>query len=340
MKILVHATSWLGDAVLSVPALEALRQRWPAAEVVTLARDSVASLYQGQPFVHRTIALGEAARGGWRANEQVAARLRAERFDVAVALPNSFISAWRLWRAHVPERIGYRRDGRGWLLTRAVKPPQRGEIPGHESYFYLELLRRAGLLERLPVVQAIRLTVPPEAQAAAEERLEAAGARRPRVAIAPGASYGPAKCWPAERFAVTADRLREQCDATVILLGNPAEAALGTAVTAAMRHRPVNLIGQTSPAELAAVLSLCQVFIGNDAGAMHVAAAVGVPVVAIFGSTDPEATGPVTDRRTLLRHRVSCSPCFLRYCPIDHRCMTGVSVDDVVAAARCWLDRS
>lgn len=337
MRVLVHAPSWVGDAVLAIPALEALRRRWPQAELVVLARDAVAELYGGQPFLDRAIGLGEAAAGSWRANERLAAQLRAERADVAISFANSFIAAWRLWRARAAERIGYRRDGRSWLLTRAVPPPRRGEVPRHHCYYYLELLRRSGLIETIEPVRAIRLVVADELRAAAERRLQQAGAGAPRVALAPGASYGPAKCWPPERFAAAAERFQHLYGASILLVGTAAERALADRIAASLRRAAINLAGETSTAELAAVLACCQLFVGNDAGAMHVAAAVGLPVVAIFGPTDPEATGPVSPHWRLVQHRVSCSPCFLRYCPIDHRCMRGVSVDDVVTAAADWL---
>jgi heptosyltransferase-2 len=257
-----------------------------------------------------------------------------------VLLQNAFEAAWLAWRAGIPERIGYARDARSWLLTRAVSVPQKGEIPAHESYYYLELLRRAGWLPALPAVEHIELAVSAEAREAAGRRLAAAGARESRawVAFAPGASYGSAKCWPPERYAALADRLIAACDADVLLFGAPAESGMAARIVGAMRQSAVNLVGATNTAELPALLAACQLFIGNDSGAMHVAAAVGVPVVGIFGPTDPEGTRPVTPRFTLVRQPVSCSPCFLRRCPIDHRCMTRISVDEVFGAAGALFD--
>jgi heptosyltransferase II len=326
VRILVRATNWVGDAVMSIPALEALRGRWPEAEITIAGRKPVVELYGGQAFADRLATLGQAS--------EAAAAVNGGRFDLGVVLPNSFASAWQMWRAGARERVGYARDARSWLLTRAIRRPRPGETPPHESYYYLELLRRAGWIPELPRVERILLRVAPEAAARASERLEALGARAPRVALAAGASYGAAKCWLPERYAEVGDGLSEEFGASVVLVGTAAEREIGERIAGSMRHRPVNLIGQTSIAELPTLLAACHLFVGNDSGAMHVAAAVGLPVVAVFGSTDPDGTAPATLERAIVRHRVSCSPCFLRYCPVDHRCMTRIGVGEVLEAAR------
>ncbi len=340
MKILVRATNWVGDAVMSIPALEAVRARRPQSEIAILARSWVADLYRGQGFADRLLVLdgGGEKRGG------MIRELKQERFDAALLLPNSFASAWLVWRARIPERIGYARDGRSSLLTRAVPLPQPGEMPPHESYYYLELLRRAGWLERLPQLEEVRLRVEPAALSRAEETLThanvRAGTRRGlRVALAPGAAYGSAKRWPPERYAQLADRLIADFDADVILFGAAAERPVAARIAAEMERRAVNLAGETKVGDLRALFASCDLFIGNDSGAMHVAAAVGLPVVAIFGSSDPEGTRPVTSQCTIVQQRVSCSPCFLRECPVDHRCMTRIGVEAVYAAARQWILR-
>ncbi len=343
MKLLVRATNWVGDALLSLPALTALRAQFPQAEIAILARPWVAGLYRGQGLADRLLMFDYDGRHrGWRGLERLAQELRAERFDLAILLQNAFQAAWLAWRAGIRERIGYARDGRSWLLTQAIPVPRAGEIPAHERFYYLELLRRAGLLDELPCIEEIRLRVDPEAREQAEQKLRRSGARSDaplRVAIAPGAAYGSAKCWPVERYAALADRLIARFDADVILFGAPTEREVAERITTAMRARPILLAGQTQIEELPALLATCQLFIGNDSGAMHVAAAVGVPVVAIFGPTDPGGTAPVTTRWTLVREPVPCSPCFLRHCPIDHRCMTRISVDAVLAAAAQWIER-
>jgi lipopolysaccharide heptosyltransferase II len=334
MKILVRATNWVGDAVMSLPALEAIRARQPQSEISILARSWVADLYRGQGFADRLLVLDDAGE-----KRSLIGGLRRERFDVAVLLPNSFASAWLVWRARIPERIGYARDGRSWLLTQAIPPPRPGETPPHESYYYLELLRRAGWLERPARIEEIRLRVEPTALARAEGMLNHAGtrsgARRAlRLALAPGAAYGSAKCWPPERYAQLADRLIAEFDADVILFGAASEREVAARIVAEMKHRATNLAGETRIGDLPALFASCDLFIGNDSGAMHVAAVVGLPVVAIFGSTDPGGTRPVTPHCTIVQQRVSCSPCFLRECPVDHRCMTGIEVEAVYEAAR------
>ena len=341
MKILVRATNWVGDAVMCIPALEAVRARWPQAEIAILARPWVADLYHGQPFADRVIAQDAAPRNPF-AIEGAARTLRREHFDCAILLQNAFSAAWLAWRAGIRERIGYARDSRSFLLTRAIPVPAKGEIPAHEAYYYLELLRRAGWIEKVRDVGEIRLQLAPGTAEAAETQLLQAGLRAEgiRIALAPGAAYGSAKCWLPERFAEVADGLIGEFGADVILFGTNSEAEVCRQIASRMRHRPVNLAGQTPIGELPALFSRCQLFLGNDSGAMHVAAAVGVPVVAVFGPTDPEGTSPVTPSWSLVRHPVSCSPCFLRECPIDHRCMMRIEVADVHAAAMKWLEKA
>jgi heptosyltransferase-2 len=262
--------------------------------------------------------------------------LRREKFDAAVLFQNAFEAAWLAWRCQIPVRIGYARDSRGALLTNSVPLPKENEIPRHESYYYSEMLRRAGWIESREEIGPVRLLIPAGASEIAENTLRKAGvrARSWRCAIAPGASYGAAKCWPPEKFAALADRLISECDADVIFFGTSAEKEIIARIFSAMKCRAISLAGETSMRELAALFSECSVFIGNDSGAMHVAAAAGLAVIGIFGSTDPEGTSPLTTQFTLIREQPSCSPCFLRRCPVDHRCMTRIATETVFQAAR------
>ena len=200
----------------------------------------------------------------------------------------------------------------------------------------LELLRRAGWIDRLPAVERIALSVSEVARSRGRQTLLAAGARPNAawIAFAPGAAYGSAKCWLPDRYAALADRMIDAADADVILFGAPQENEMASRIMGAMRNRAIDLVGKTSIADLPGLLAVCRQFVGNDSGAMHVAGAVGLPVVGIFGPTDPEGTSPVTPQFRLVREPVSCSPCFLRHCPIDHRCMTRISVDRVFDAAQ------
>jgi heptosyltransferase-2 len=342
MKILVRAPNWVGDAVMAIPALQAIRRAKESAEICVLARPGVADLFSGQPFADRTLPYDlRGNHGGWLGREKLVSELRKEKFDVAVLLQNAFDAAWLAWRAGIPIRIGYARDARGPLLTQAINPPKEGEIPRHESHYYLELLHRAGWASPPESIPPIRLLVSEESRLLGEDKLRKAGAGESawRCAIAPGASYGAAKCWPPERFAQLADRLISECGANVIFFGTPGEKEIESRIRSFMKAPAISLVGETSMRDLAALLASCSVFIGNDSGAMHVAAAVGLPVIGIFGSTDPLGTSPVTERFTLIREAVSCSPCFLRCCPVDHRCMTRISVNSVFsAAARLKVD--
>jgi len=341
-KILVRVPNWVGDAVLSLPALDKLGERFPSTQLTVLARPHVAGLYANRPGVHGVHLFDHRGRhAGWSGWRRLARELAAERFELAVLFQNAFQAALIAWLARIPWRVGYARDARGPLLTDRIPVPRPQEIPPHESYYYLELLRRAGWLESLPVVERIPLVPAPAAVERMRVRLREhgldPGARRRRVVLAPGASYGSAKCWLPERYAALADRLVEAYDAAVLLCGTSAEAELGAAIVRHMTHRPVSLIGATTLEDFLGLLPATDLFIGNDSGAMHLAAGVGLPQVIIFGPTDDAGTGPVNPRAHLVKQPVSCSPCFLRHCPIDHRCMTRVTVDQVWRAVEAAL---
>ncbi len=340
MKILIRATNWVGDAIMALPALRAVRKRFADAEISILALSYVGDIYRDQQICDQIIRYD---RGGIHAGiggrERLAAELREQEFDVALLLQNAFDAAWVAWRAGIPKRIGYSRDARGFLLTEAVRVPKTGEIPAHEKFYYLELLRRIGWADSLPDEAVISLNVPEQDRQRAAEFLLGAGSRPHalRIAVGAGASYGSAKCWPPDRFSEALNRLQTQGDAEVILFGTSAETKVSGAIATGLRRAPINLTGKTTIADLPALLSQCHLFLGNDSGAMHVAAAVGLPVVAIFGPTDPLGTAPVTPRSSIVRERPYCSPCFLRHCPTDHRCMTKISPQAVEAAAQPWL---
>ena len=340
MRILIRATNWVGDAIMALPALRHVRANFRDAHIAILARPYVADIYRHQEIANELIPYDvKGVHAGFSGRERLARELRAQKFDVALLLQNAFDAAWLAWRARIPRRIGYARDGRSLLLTDAIPVPKPGEIPAHEKFYYLELLRRAKWLPNLTDETFIQLAIPREHSEAGEEKLRSAGSapNKLRIAVGAGASYGSAKCWPPDRFAATLNSLQDHSQADVILFGTPTESAVNDAIAEKLRHPPINLTGQTSIAELPALLSRCQVFLGNDSGAMHVAAAVGLPVVAIFGPTDPFGTAPVTPRSAIVQQKPYCSPCFLRRCPTDHRCMTAVTPDAVTAATLPWL---
>ncbi|HTP70151.1 MAG TPA: lipopolysaccharide heptosyltransferase II [Dongiaceae bacterium] len=335
MRIMIRATNWVGDAIMALPALRAVRAKFPDAQISVVARSYVADLYRDQSVCDDLIPYDtKGPNRGWRGRESMVALLRARQFDVALLLQNAFDAAWLAWRAHIPERIGYARDGRSLLLTRSVAVPRQGEILPHEVFYYLELLRRAGWIDGLDDVQQITLRVPDAQRHRAMQKLVEAGARPNaiRIAVGAGASYGSAKCWPPDRFAQALNEFRSQVDADLILFGTPQELPVSSAIARELSFPCIDLTGKTSVAELPSLLSQCHIFLGNDSGAMHIAASVGLPVVAVFGPTDPQGTAPVTPRVQIVQQKPYCSPCFLRRCPTDHRCMRAVTPNMVVEA--------
>ncbi len=319
-KILVRATNWVGDAVMSLPALQAIRGRFPDAHIAMLAKPWVADLYARESFANEVILYEGKSR--WK----IARSLRARGFDCAILLQNAFEAAWIVWLAGIPQRIGYNRDGRGFLLTRPVPVPKRGEIPRHERFYYLELLRRGGLLDERPESDAIRLVAPAHSDG-------------PKViGVSPGAAYGTAKRWLPERFAETAAALAAVRGASIALFGSKSERPLCEEIAGLLDgHSVINYAGETTLAQFIDLAAACEIFLTNDSGAMHIASALGVPTVAVFGATDEAATGPTGPKALTVREPVECSPCLLRECPIDHRCMTRVTADRVTKEAFALL---
>ena len=334
-KIMVRATNWIGDAVMSLPAVEALRARFPSCEIVLVAKPWVSELYWNHPAVSRQIvydAEGEhwGAGGFWK----LVQKLRSERFDAAILLQNAFQAAWMAWRAGIPVRIGYARDGRSSLLSEAVEVPPRAAY-GHQAYYYLQLLFLSGLIEKPQPVEEVHLHLVESERRWAVEQLQTMGlsGKRFLVGVCPGASFGAAKRWLPDRYAKLADRLIDALGADVLIFGSLSEIPLAETVARAMGHTPVLVAGKTTLREFMALLAKCHLVITNDSGPMHLAAGLHLPLLAIFGSTNEHATGPLGNQVRLIKHPVECSPCGLRQCPIDFRCMTGVSVDDVYKAA-------
>jgi len=326
-RLLVRSTNWLGDAVMSLPAIRCLRQLFPHAHIAVAARPWVADLYARESSIDRVILYPPGK--GLRAKREFARRLRAEWFDAAILLQNAFDAALIAWLAGIPERIGYRRDGRGWLLTQAIRVPDPGDIPRHERFYYLELLRRAGWLERFPASEAIRLEGIGEAREKGLPHLRALGIDGPAIGISPGAAYGNAKRWLPERFAEVA---RKFSPSPVVVFGSAGERDL-CAEVAAQIPNACNLAGGTTLREFIDLAAACRLFLTNDSGAMHIASALAVPTVAVFGATDDTTTGPTGPLARVVRAHAECSPCLLRECPIDHRCMTAVSAAAVAGVA-------
>jgi heptosyltransferase-2 len=327
--LLVRAPNWLGDAVMATPTLAALRAGLPGSRITVLARPGVADVLAGHPAIdelmvddHRGAHAGVGGR--WR----LASAIRDRGFDAALLLTNSFGSALLAALARVPVRVGYRTDGRGPLLTRALALPPK-PLP-HMTRYYLDLAAPWGVTGD---PRAVSLVVTRAERDAAEHRLAewGLGPENRVVGVNPGAAYGSAKRWPAERFAAVAARLVGE-GAAVVVLGGASERELGEVVVAGLGRRAVNAAGLTSVREAMAVMACCRHLVTNDSGPMHLAAALGVPVTAVFGPTIPGATSPVGERVAIVQRPVDCAPCRYRECPIDHRCMTAVGVDEVYHA--------
>jgi len=330
-KILVRATNWVGDAVMSIPALRALHETFPDAQISILAKPWVADLYGREPFCHRVIPYTPSTLAEkWSAGRA----LQSEHFDAAILLQNAFEAAAVAYAARIPERIGYARDGRSLLLTRAIPVPKRGAIPRHERFYYLELLRRAGILKTLPECEMIRLDGAAAAREDGLARFRALGMGEMIVGVSPGAAYGTAKQWLPDRFAAAACRVARDMGGQIAIFGSQAERDLCEYVAEACTTAPArNFAGETSLAEFIEMAAACRVYLTNDSGAMHIASALGTRTVTVFGATDDVGTGPTGPLARIVREPVECSPCLKRECPIDHRCMTRVEADRVARVA-------
>jgi heptosyltransferase-2 len=333
-RILVRATNWVGDAVMSIPALQALRQTYPKAHIAILARPSVSDIYAREPFADEMILYTSPKgfndiRGKWA----LVGSIRERGFDTALLLQNAFEAAALVFAARIPRRIGYDRDGRGPLLTHAVPVPQAGEISRHERFYYLELLKRSGLTALLLDSAAIRLSNTETARTEGRRRLSEDGLDPATVVgISPGAAYGTAKRWLPERFAEAAVLLGRP----VAIFGSANERELCEQIAQSIRSAGIqvkNFAGATTLREYIDLAAACSLYLTNDSGGMHIASALGVPTVAIFGATDEVGTGPTGSLARVVREPVECSPCLLRECPIDHRCMSRVGAPRVAQIA-------
>ena len=335
-RILVREMNWVGDAVMTLPALEALDRLFPQAEIIVLANGWVYGLFAGHPAVDAIIAYRtEDLHRGIRGRVRLARELSSDGFDLAVVFPNSLDAALIPWLARIPRRVGYPTDGRRFLLTHPV-PLQTAPAGRHQVERSLDIVRALGG-DGGP---SLRLPVTAEARERGERLLRDHGVdpADPCVALNPGSVYGSAKRWPVERFAAVADGLVDQRGARILLIGSAGERPILEQVAAGMRRPAVNLGGRTDLSALVGLLERVRLLLTNDTGAMHIAAAIGTPVLAVFGPTDAEATGPLGGGARIVREPVPCSPCLLRECPIDHGCMTRVTVGRVLQHAMDLFD--
>jgi lipopolysaccharide heptosyltransferase II len=320
-RILIRAPNWLGDSVITVPAVRAIKAGRPDAHITIAAPEKIASVWRLIPEIDEVLSL---EAGSLFSTVRTIRKQRP--FDVAILFPNSLRTALEAWFAGIPRRVGFAGHRRRWLLNQVVSEELRRGPIQHQVYRYLRMAREIGGPQEAPEV---RKFLP---------RRKANGAPA-KLGLCPGAEYGPAKRWLPERFAEVALAIAEAHPIQWVLFGTSADRERGAAIEAALGAHCVNRIGQTTLDQLATELGECALLLTNDTGTMHLATLIGVPVVAVFGSTEPRLTGPLGNSHDVLRHQVECSPCFLRECPIDFRCMTAVSVEEVVAAVSTQLNR-
>jgi heptosyltransferase II len=317
-RILIRSSNWLGDAVMSVPAVRAIKNGRPDVNVTIAAPNKIAPMWKLIPEVDAIIPLPNGSL------LPVVRLLRQQcPFDVAILFPNSLRVALESWVSGIPRRVGYRGHWRSWLVNEIVREPRKPGPPEHHSLRFLRIARECG-------AETSNIEVPKPNQTSNIKH-------QTLIGLCPGAEYGPAKRWLPERFADAAAKITAQSSAQWILLGTKNDAAIGEQIAAAIGDHCVNRIGQTTLEQLIDELRRCSLLLTNDTGTMHLAALLGVPVVAVFGSTEPRLTGPLGNGHIILRHHVECSPCFLRQCPIDFRCMKAVSADEVAGAVLSML---
>lgn len=342
-RILVSVPNWIGDVVMATPALAALRRNFPDARIVHLMRPYVSDVLRGCEFSDAEIfwpakAAKEDPR--WtRGTFDLIRRLRNERFDTAVLLTNSFRSAAVVWLACIPQRAGYARDGRSWLLNETLRPARRdgAYVPIPALNYYNDLVRHVGCGD---VGTRMMLAASAEESAGIEARLGELADRRPLVVLNPGANYGSAKCWPAEKYAALSDRLVRACGATVVASLSPKEREIATRLEAAATE-PIRIFVDLGIGLLRGLVKRCDLLVTNDTGPRHFAPAFDVPVVTVFGSSDPAWTITGFDKERIVKLDLDCQPCMERTCPLKHHaCMRDLSVDAVFEAARAMLEET
>jgi heptosyltransferase II len=317
-RIVVKEVKWLGDLVMSLPALRAIRRSFPDAWICVVTKSELASFFDGVAWIDEVIPY-TVQRGlrGIGDRRSLVNTIRSRGFDLAVVFPNSFESALWVRMARIPRRAGYIKDARGLMLTHKLKPPPHA-MNGHQVHYWLAMVRST--LGASGTVQDCALTADPNHLQEMGTWLDAhrkhKGSRL--IAVAPTASFGPAKEWPAPHFVQLINELAERHDAECVLVGAPVERPRCESIASASPHGAMVAAGETSVGQLVALLGLADGFVGNDSGAMHVAAALGRPTVGIFGSTNPARTGPLGPGTRVLWQRLACSPCLARTCRFGH----------------------
>lgn len=331
MNILVRMPNWIGDLVMATPVLADLRKHFPDASITAMCRKPLCELLEQEEAIDELFCFTRPESSFARRQEKrdLLAKIEAGKFDVGILLTNSFSSAWWFWQGGVKRRIGFSMHWRRWLLTDPL-PLQSKKM--HHVDLYKKTLEPLGI----PLSKtAPRLFVSEKEAKEAKQLLYQRGyvEGKPLIGINPGAAYGSAKCWPPERFRQLAQELLKS-GVFLLFFGDLSTDALVKEICRGLPEQVMDLAGVTRLRELACLIKECDVFVTNDSGPMHIGAALGVPLVALFGSTDPELTGPYGQEEAVVRKPVSCSPCFKRVCPIDFPCMKEITVDMVVKQVR------
>jgi len=326
-RVLIRSANWVGDAVMSLPAVASVCRGVPRAEVTILAKPWVGDLFSPFSGVHRVIPyLSPGVHGGIKGRWRLAQDLKKGRFDLALHLPNSFDSALLSFMAGIPRRAGYGTDGRGILLTHRV--PVDGKVKrGHQVEYYLHLIRSLGLQagSDIPSLQVPQAWIP-DADAVLKS---AGGGEGPFVGLSPGSQYGSAKEWFPERFGELGRRISGELGGHLLILGSAGDRVAASPILRIVGPKAADLTGKTTLGQAMAIIARCRVFVTNDSGLMHVAAALRVPLVAIFGSTDPSRTGPLGATSRVIYKGLSCAPCLKTKCPQKRECMEAITVEEV-----------
>ncbi|HMK76734.1 MAG TPA: lipopolysaccharide heptosyltransferase II [Thermodesulfobacteriota bacterium] len=327
-RILVRGVNWVGDTVLSYPAVQELKTLFPKSHLAILIPSYLVDLWKTFPYVDEIIPFQKKEGIGsiWE-DLNLSQSLKERNFDLAVILPRSFRSAFHIFLARIPIRIGYQSEGRSLFLTHGIRRTKE-ILHGHRVHYYRKLIEPLGKTEGL---LSPKIFLREEDRRWADGVLKDLGIPEGKLLIGmnPGATYGLAKCWYPDRFGKLGKRLAEKWQARILLFGKEEERPIVDEILHYLGTEGIDLTGKTGLLQLAALLERCTLLVTNDTGTMHMATAVGIPVAALFGSTPPLATGPWGEGHVVVKRDVPCSPCWKRICPKDHRCMDLITVDEV-----------
>ncbi len=333
MKIVVRAPNWIGDSILSVPAIESLSKNFPNAEIWILGRTWAADLFPSYEFIKGVIPIPE--KNDLATLRKTAHGLKNHHFDTGLLLTNSFASAFLFSLAKLPQRWGYANEGRQLLLTKAVKEKKRKKS-SHQVQYYLNLLSGLGL-KTYPAQLSFPLTEEDRVQAKRFLFSNNIDLKKCLIIITPGAFYGSAKRWTISQFAALAAKLQKECEAEILITGSAAEIDLANCMASLLKVKPHILAGKTSLRQLAGIISHSTLCVMNDSGPMHLANALKIPTVSLFGPTDPSVTGPYQQPSVYLKKDVPCWPCSYRECPFEHLCMKSLEVEEVFESCQRFL---